>query len=92
MNALMIVDLTPLDKEIFSTYSTLAAETLVPFDGEFIAKGPIHLLHGDAAFSTKVVIQFPTREQAESWYNSSAYQAIIPTRDKGMDSQFHLIG
>ena len=92
MNALMIVDLTPLDKEILNVYSAVAAETLIPFEGEFIAKGPIHALHGDTTFSTKVVIQFPTREKAEAWYDSSAYQAIIPTRDKGMDSQFHLIG
>jgi len=63
MNALMIVDLTPLDKEILSVYSAAAVETLIPFEGEFIAKGPIHTLHGDSPFSTKVVIQFPTREK-----------------------------
>jgi len=38
------------------------------------------------------VIQFPDRESAENWYNSEAYQAIIPTRDQGMNSQFHLVG
>ncbi|PCJ33890.1 MAG: hypothetical protein COA99_15180 [Moraxellaceae bacterium] len=92
MSALIIVDLTPTDKEMLSTYSALAVDTLVPFGGEFIAKGAIQALHGKAAFGTKVVIQFPSRENAENWYASDAYQAIIPTRDKGMDSQFHLVG
>lgn len=92
MSALIIVDLTPTDKERLSTYSALAAESLIAYSGEFIAKGPIEALHGDAQYSTKVVIQFPDRESAKKWYSSEAYQAIIPTRDQGMNSQFHLVG
>jgi len=26
------------------------------------------------------------------WYQSDAYQAITPIRNKGMNSQFHLLG
>ena len=89
MSALIIVDLTPTDKERLSTYSVLAADSLIAYSGEFIAKGPIEVLHGEMSYSTKVVIQFPDRESAENWYNSEAYQAIIPTRDQGMNSQFH---
>ena len=92
MSALIIVDLTPIDKDKLTAYSALAAATLLPFSGEFLAKGPIETLHGDAAFQTKVVIQFPDKESAVNWYASEAYQKIIPTRNLGMDSQFHLIG
>jgi uncharacterized protein (DUF1330 family) len=92
MSALIIVDLTPIDKDKLSAYSALAAETLLPFSGEFLAKGAIETLHGESAFTTKVVIQFPDRESALNWYASEAYQKIIPTRNLGMDSQFHLIG
>jgi uncharacterized protein (DUF1330 family) len=91
MSTLIIVDLTPTDTEKLSAYSAQAAETLKPYGGEFLAKGPIEVLHGDASFTTKVVIQFPDRESAVNWYQSEAYQAIIPTRDQGMDSQFHLV-
>jgi uncharacterized protein (DUF1330 family) len=92
MSTLIIVDLTPTDKERLSAYSALAAESLIAYSGEFIAKGPIEALHGEAPYSTKVVIQFPDRESAENWYRSEAYQAIIPIRDQGMNSQFHLVG
>ena len=92
MSALIIVDLTPTNKEQLSLYSTMAAETLIPFGGEFIAKGAIEALHGDSAFQTKVVIQFPDHDSATNWYHSDAYQQIIATRDQGMDSQFHLVG
>ncbi|MFT7287581.1 MAG: hypothetical protein ACI87W_001695 [Halieaceae bacterium] len=92
MTALIIVDLTPTDKDKLSSYSSMAADTLAPFNGEFIAKGPIESLHGESAFQIKVVIQFPDRDSAVAWYESEAYQKIIPVRNQGMDSQFHLIG
>jgi len=91
MTTLIIVDLTPTDSEKLRAYSAQAAATLTPYGGEFLAKGAIEVLHGDASFTTKVVIQFPDRKNAEDWYRSDAYQAIIPTRDQGMDSQFHLL-
>jgi uncharacterized protein (DUF1330 family) len=91
MTALIIVDLTPVDKEKLSAYSAMAAETLVPYGGEFLAKGPIETLHGETEFETKVIIQFPSRVNAVNWYNSEAYLAIIPIRDQGMRSQFHLV-
>ncbi|PCJ12347.1 MAG: hypothetical protein COB04_17920 [Gammaproteobacteria bacterium] len=92
MSALIVVDLTPIDSDLLSSYSALAAQSLVDFGGEFIAKGKIDVLHGDSQFLTKVVIQFPDKNSAKCWYASDAYQAIIPTRDQGMASQFHLIG
>lgn len=92
MKALIIVDLTPIDKEKLATYSAKAAETLIPFGGEFIAKGPIESLHGESTHSTKVVIEFADRDKALNWYHSDAYQQIIPLRDLAMNSQFHLVG
>ena len=92
MASLIIVDLTPLDKEHLSHYSTMAAESLIPFGGEFLAKGTIESLHGESAYQIKAVIQFPDREHALNWYHSDVYQKIIPTRELGMESQFHLVG
>lgn len=92
MSALIIIDLSPIDKCKLNSYSALAAQTLLPFSGEFIAKGAIEPLHGGAEFQTKVVIQFPDKQSAVNWYNSEAYQKIISTRDQAMNSQFHLIG
>jgi len=91
MSALIIIDLTPTDKDKLSAYSAMAADTLIAYGGEFLAKGAIEALHGESAFQTKVVIQFPDKDSAINWYRSDAYQQIIPTRDQGMNSQFHLI-
>lgn len=92
MTAYIIVDLTPTDKEKLQQYSAMAAETLIPFNGEFIVKGPIESLHGEQEFQTKVIIGFPDRASAQGWYRSDAYQKIINLRNQGMNSQFHLVG
>lgn len=91
MQSLVVVDLTPVNKAVIAEYSALAAETLKPFNGEFIAKGHIEVLHGEAGHPMKAVIAFPDNESAKAWYNSVAYQAIVPLRDLGMHSQFHLV-
>ncbi len=91
MSTLIVIDLNPKDKEQLNNYSSLAAKTLAPYQGAFIAKGPIQALHGDAEYPIKVVIQFPDKTKALDWYHSKAYQALIPTRELGMNSQFHLI-
>lgn len=91
MKSLVIVDLTPKDKEKLMQYSALAAETLAPFNGQFIAKGAIEILSGEAPYQTKAVIEFPDKESARGWYKSESYQAIIALREEGMESQFHLV-
>jgi len=54
MSALVIADLTPTDQNKLSTYSAMASETLLPYAGEFLAKGPIEALHGELRFQTKI--------------------------------------
>lgn len=91
MTNLVVVDLTPIDKDKMAQYSALAAKTLLPFNGNFIGKGEIEVLSGEAHHKLKVIIQFPDIESARAWYKSEAYQAIIPLREEAMRSQFHLI-
>ncbi|MEO9276079.1 DUF1330 domain-containing protein [Marinomonas sp. 5E14-1] len=91
MTSLVLVDFTPINKEKMEAYRAQAVETLKPFGGHFIAKGAFDILHGEAAHPAKVIIQFPDKQSAQDWYNSDAYQAIIPLRDEGMNSQFHCI-
>ena len=54
--------------------------TLAPFSGRF-------LVHGDRGETVEgqwpgflIVIEFPNRGQARAWYESNAYQAILPLR------------
>ena len=55
--------------------------TLEPYDGRFLVHGDNNLEVMDGDWSgTVVVVEFPTREQAEAWYASDAYQEILRLR------------
>lgn len=92
MPAYVIVGFTPKDKEKLQQYGASVPTTLMKHSGEIIVKGLSEQLHGDYEFQMQVIIAFPSKEDASAWYHSKEYQALIPIRDAGMDSQFQLIG
>jgi uncharacterized protein (DUF1330 family) len=54
--------------------------TLAPFEGRFVVHGATpDVLEGEFP-GFLIVIGFPTREQADGWYTSPAYQEILPLR------------
>jgi len=65
--------------------------TLDPFGGRFIVHGgTIAVLEG-AWPGLLVIIEFPGMDQARSWYESPAYQAILPLRTKHIESNAILV-
>jgi uncharacterized protein (DUF1330 family) len=90
--AYIIASFTPIDTEKFQQYGASAPSTLIKYSGEILAKGPLESMHGSSNFQMQAIIIFPSREDASAWYHSEEYQALIPIRDAGMDSQFQLIG
>jgi uncharacterized protein (DUF1330 family) len=54
--------------------------TLEPFGGRFLVHGdPADQKDGDFTGDV-IVVEFPDRARAEAWYESAAYQAILPLR------------
>ena len=92
MTAYIIIGLTPKDAEKIQQYGTKVPPTLTKYSGQLLAKGPVEQLHGQFDHKLQVILAFPTRDDAYNWYHSEDYQALISTRDQGMDSQFQLIG
>ena len=59
--------------------------TLEPFGGRFIVHGgDVEVREGEWP-GTVIVIEFPDRERASAWYDSSAYQEILPLRTRNAD-------
>jgi uncharacterized protein (DUF1330 family) len=59
--------------------------TLEPFAGRFLIHGATPHVLEDEFPGTIVVIEFPDREAAAAWYDSPAYQAILPLRTEHSD-------
>ncbi|MBB5063209.1 DUF1330 domain-containing protein [Granulicella mallensis] len=55
--------------------------TAIPFGAKWLAMGPPDTMEGTWPGAV-VLMEFPDRKAATSWYNSSEYQAILPLRTK----------
>lgn len=60
--------------------------TLAPFGGRFVVHGgPYEVLEGEFS-GDLVIIAFPDRERARSWYESAAYREIKELRTRNSTS------
>jgi uncharacterized protein (DUF1330 family) len=81
MKAFIIAAETANDELTFAEYRKAVPATLEAFGGKFIVRGgKLTLLEGEWPHSRLVIIEFPSREAAEGWYKSPAYQKIIGLR------------
>jgi uncharacterized protein (DUF1330 family) len=81
MRALVIIQENIRDKEMFAEYRKLVMPTLAAFEAKFVVRGERStVIEGTWPFQRTVVLEFPSRDHAEGWYHSEAYQAILPLR------------
>lgn len=81
MTAYAVAHLHSVDfGEAVATYLTEIDETLHAYGGRFLVHGTDpQVLEGEWP-GHLVLIEFPDLEQARAWYDSPAYQAILPLR------------
>lgn len=94
MAALFVIDLTVKNADKLKEYGAQTPAILKQYKGEVLIKGKatqVHATTPGTAYDTTVVFQFPTREDALSWYNSPEYQALLPLRDEAMNSSFRIV-
>jgi len=81
-----------LDIPTVQKYGQGVAETLAPFNHNFIVRGgrPQPLDGGEAPKGV-VVIAFDSVEKAREWYESPAYQAIKPLRQSSTKGRMFIV-
>lgn len=66
--------------------------TLDPFGGRFLVHGGTsETVEGSWGRGGTIVIEFPDRERARAWWNSPAYQRILPLRTRHMSADIVLV-
>ncbi|MEV8591098.1 DUF1330 domain-containing protein [Streptomyces sp. NPDC051180] len=94
MTAYAIGNLHPkpvLDEEVL-TYMERIQDTLDPFGGRFLVHGaPAREVREGSWPGAVVVIAFPAYDNARAWYDSDAYQALIPLRTRHMPGDVLLV-
>ena len=92
MPAYVIVGLDVTEPEAYETYRREVPATLEPYGGQFVVRGgAFAVLEGNWTASRTVVLAFPSVEQVTEWYNSAAYQAILPIRQRHARTQFMIV-
>ncbi len=75
MKGYIIFQENVFDKEGFEKYKLMSPDSIARYGGEFVVRGgEIEVLEGKFDFERVVVIQFPSVEQARSWYFSDEYE------------------
>ena len=92
MKAYVIVQETVKDEATFEKYRREVVATLAPFEGRFIVRGgALTVVEGTWPHKRTVVIEFPSRQAAEGWYKSPAYQKIIHLRLASADGNLVIV-
>ena len=79
--AYLIGQITVTNPQDSGVYSAQVPHTIAAFGGKYLVRGGhATQLEGQAQGECNVVVEFPSREIAEAWYNSEAYQAILQHR------------
>lgn len=85
-HAYVVGRMTVKNETKWAEYRGQVLATLTPWFGELVFRGnQVRALTGECPHADIVVIRFPSLAEADGWYNSAAYQALIPLRSEAAD-------
>jgi len=92
MVAYIIVEIETTDEALMAEYRKHTPGAIAKFGGKFIVRGgKTRTLEGDWTPPRVVVLEFPTFEKAEEFYDSDHYKPILAMRLKAGKSKAILV-
>ncbi len=92
MTAYFVAQIVLHDAETYAKYTAQTPGIVADYGGRFIVRGGRwESLEGAEPGPRVVLIGFPSFEQAQAWYNSDAYQAILPLRQAASTGSAFLV-
>ena len=84
--AYTIGNITVKDEVKWAEYKSKVSATVVPQGGELVFRGEkLNDYSGKNNHAENVIIKFPNQQALDDWFQSDAYQALIPIREMGAD-------
>ncbi|MBW4567176.1 MAG: DUF1330 domain-containing protein [Tolypothrix carrinoi HA7290-LM1] len=81
MTAYMIGMMKVTDKGAYEEYKKYTPVAVAKYDGKFLSRGGTKVtLEGEEESRRVVIVEFPSLEKAQAFYNSSDYQHAITYR------------
>jgi uncharacterized protein (DUF1330 family) len=83
MSALLSVTIQVKDPVKLKSYISQVPATMAPHGAKMLSRGKnSKVLNGEVAHQMEVVFEFPSEDAIDAWLNSSAYQALVATREE----------
>lgn len=84
--AYVVGHITVKDAGKWAEYRSKVPATLAPWGAELVFRGKrLAVMSGEHSHPDTVVIRFPDAGAADGWFNSSAYQTLIPLREQAAE-------
>ena len=83
MTTLLSATVRVKDPEKLKVYVSQVGGTMAPHGGKMVARGKVaKQLSGEVKHQIEALFEFPSVDAIDAWYESDAYQALIPNRDE----------
>jgi uncharacterized protein (DUF1330 family) len=90
--AYLIAEVQVTDPDGWKQYLAALPATLAPFHEKTLARSPAVALDTSTPSSGAVaILAFNSMDDLKAWWNSPAYQAIIPLREKSAKSRVYAV-
>ena len=92
MAAYIIVDVNINDLQEYEEYKKLTPASITAHGGKFVARGgPTATLEGDWQPGRIVILEFPSFDQAKTWWESAEYSPAKAIRQRTAETRMILV-
>ena len=86
MATLMSATVQVKNPEKLKVYVSQVGATIAAHGGKMVARGKVaKQIDGEVNHQIEAIFEFPSADAIDAWYQSDAYQALIPNRDEAAD-------
>jgi uncharacterized protein (DUF1330 family) len=90
--AYVLAEVQVTDPDTFKQYLAALPGTLAPYKVRTLTRSPaVALDSSQPPAGSLVILGFNSMDDVKAWWNSSAYQAIIPLRDKAAKTRVYAV-
>jgi uncharacterized protein (DUF1330 family) len=92
VKAYLIANIKITDPGRYPEYREQVPKVLAQYGGRFLVRaGAVHLLEGDLGLDRFVVIEFPSPDAAQRFYDSKEYAPLLKLRMETTDSKVAIV-
>ncbi len=91
MSVYLVCNVRVDDPETYSKYTARTPDIIHQYGGRFVVRGgDVEVVEGPAFTNRLVILEFPSREAARTFYASPEYQEVIGYRQAASEASFLL--